>query len=168
MRASLVPLTALLCVLSTPALSTPALAFDTVPRQPGKFGLGLGGGTRTSGLSGKYTFTKEFSLQGLVGTDSRRAYGGDGTLAMALSALVEMPALHEDDDIEVAWCVGAGPFMAVGDQFWLGAHAVIGLELNLRVIPLEFTIEYRPSFEIVGPDNGLELVDFGGHLRWWF
>lgn len=164
MRTLLVP------VLGVMALaSTPALAFDAVPRQPGKFGLGIGGGTRTSGISGKYTFSKEFSLQGLVGTDSRRLSGGDGTLAMSLSGLVEMPALHEDDDIEIGWCIGAGPFMAVGDQFWLGAHAVLGLELNLRVIPLEFTIEYRPAFQIVGDgDEGLELVDFGGQLRWWF
>ena len=148
--------------------STPALAFDAVPRQPGKVGVGIGGGTRTSGLSIKYTPTKELSLQGVVGTDSRRLSDGNGTLALAMSALVEMPALHEAEDIESGWCIGAGPYLAVGDEFWLGAHAVLGLELNLRVIPLEFTIEYRPAFQLIGGGDTLELVDFGGHLRWWF
>jgi len=164
-------------ILATTLTSLPALAqdggsgrrFDAVPREPGRIGLGVGGGTRTTGLSLKATVDQALSLQLVAGVDSGATNDRGGTLALAGSALVEMPALFDDPDLEIAWCAGAGPYIAVGDEFWFGAHAILGLEFNLRVIPLEFQIEYRPSLELVGPDGlDLVLVDFGGHLRWWF
>lgn len=148
-----------------------AREFEAEPRMPGRVGVGVGGGTRTSGLSVKYTPEEAFSLQGVVGVDSGGFDDNDrgGTLALSASALFEMPALYENPDFELGWAVGAGPYIAVGDNFWLGAHAVVGLEFNIRVIPLEVTLEYRPSLELIGPgDDFLELVDFGGHIRWWF
>lgn len=152
--------------------SAPALAFDAVPRQPGKLGLGLGGGTRTSGLSAKYTLDKAFSVQGVVGVDPARWGDRGGTLAVSVDALVEMPALYTADEVEIAWALGAGPYIAVGDNFWLGASGVLGLEFNFQPIPLEFTLEYRPTLELVGPrpdgQGGLYLFGVGGHLRWWF
>ena len=168
-----------LILLASPALAEDAVAdaelhppmrqFEAVPREPGRIGLGIGGGTRTTGLSLKATVDENLSLQMVAGIDSGATNDRGGTLALAGSVLIEMPALIEDDDYEIAWCVGAGPYIAVGDQFWLGAHAIAGLEINLRVIPLEFQLEYRPSLELIGPDDiDLVLVDFGGHLRWWF
>jgi hypothetical protein len=153
-------------------LATPALAFDAVPRQPGKVGLGIGGGTRTSGLSIKHTLDKSFSVQGVVGVDPARWGDRGGTLAISADALFEMPALYTSSDIEIAWAIGAGPYLAVGDNFWLGASGVLGLEFNLQPIPLEFTIEYRPTIELVGPrpdsQSRIYLFGVGGHLRWWF
>lgn len=152
--------------------SGPALAFDAVPREPGKLGLGIGGGTRTSGLSAKYTVDTAFSVQGVVGVDPARWGNRGGTLAVSADALVEMPALYQNDDIEIAWAIGAGPYLAVGDDFWLGASGVLGIEFNIQPIPLEFTLEYRPTLELIGPrgDNasGFYPFGFGGHLRWWF
>ena len=134
-----------------------------------RIGIGLGGGTRTTGVSVKATLDKALSVQGVLGLDSGGTNERGGTLALAASALIEMPALFDDPDLEIAWCLGAGPYIAVGDDFWLGAHAIAGLEFNLRVIPLDITLEYRPSLELVGPDGpDLVLVDFGGHVRWWF
>lgn len=151
------------------ASSALAMDFDVVPRQPGHLGVGLGGGTRTTGVSLKYTAAEAFSLQGVVGIDSGARNDRSGTLALAASALAEFPAITENEDFELGWCAGAGPYLAVGDNFWLGAHGILGLEFNIRVIPLEITLEYRPSLELIGPDEiSLELIDFGGHIRWWF
>lgn len=153
--------------------STPALAFDAVPRQPGKLGLGLGGGTRTSGLSAKYTVDKAFSVQGVVGVDPGRWGDQGGTLAVSADALVEMPAIYTVEELEIAWAIGAGPYLAVGNNFWLGASGVLGLEFNIQPIPLEFTLEWRPTIELVGPrpdgrTSGIYPFGFGGHIRWWF
>lgn len=152
-----------------PSFHPPMRRFEAVPREPGRIGIGIGGGTRTTGLSLKATVDENLSLQLVAGVDSGATNDRGGTLALSGSVLVEMPAIVEDEDYEIGWCVGAGPYIAVGDQFWLGAHAIAGLEINLRVIPLEFQLEYRPSLELIGPDEvDLVLVDFGGHLRWWF
>lgn len=152
--------------------ATPALAaeFDAVPRQPGKIGLGLGGGTDVSGLSMKYTFDDSFSIQGVVGYWSRgRYYYDDDYLGISASFLVEMPAITETPEIELGWAVGAGPYLGIGNDFWLGGHGVIGLELNVKEIPLEFTIEFRPNFLLIGAGAfDFDPVSFGGHLRWWF
>lgn len=143
--------------------------FDVVPRQPGHLGLGIGGGTRTTGVSLKYTPNERFSLQAVAGADSGATNDRGGTLALAGTFLFEMPALFDDPDLEIAWCWGPGPYVAVGEDFWLGGHFVLGLEFNIRAIPLEVQLEYRPSLEIIGPDDvALVPVDFGGHVRWWF
>lgn len=153
--------------------ATPALAFETVPRKPGGLGLGLGGGTRTSGISAKYTMDSAFSLQGVVGTDFGRYRDRGGTLALSVDAMFEMPPLHTDKNVEIAWGVGVGPYMAVGDNFWLGASGVLGIQLHIQPVPLEFTLEWRPSFELVGPHpdgrtHGFYPLGIGGHIRWWF
>lgn len=145
-----------------------AVEFDVVPREPGHLGIGLGVSTRTSGVSLKYTADPAFSIQGVVGIDSGAYNERGGTLALAASALFEMPAIYENDDFELGWALGAGPYIAVGDNFWLGAHGVAALEFNIRAIPLEITLEYRPSIELIGPDQvGIAPIDFGGHIRWW-
>jgi hypothetical protein len=153
-------------------ISTPALGFEAVPRQPGKVGVGIGGGTRTSGISVKHTPQKYFSIQGVVGVDPGRWGDRGGTLAISLDALAEMPALYESTDLEIGWAIGAGPYIGVGNHFWLGVSGVLGIEFNIQPIPLEFTLEYRPTFELVGPrpqgQSFFYPFGFGGHIRWWF
>jgi hypothetical protein len=161
-----------LCVAVLLAAAAPALAGDS-PRQSGKLGLGVGAGTLNSGLSAKYFVSPEFAFQGVVGV-----WGlGRGTgSAIGLSAefLVEMPTLHEQEELEIAWNIGAGPFIAVQDSsfgpsdvLWLGASGVLGVELNFKVVPIDFVLEYRPSILVV-PDFYISLVDFGGHVRFYF
>jgi hypothetical protein len=158
----------LLPLLLVPGLAAAAPTFDAVPRQPGKLGLGIGGGTGPSGISAKYTLDDAFSLQGVVGPWSEYFEDGD-TLGISIDALVEMPALHEEEDFELGWALGAGPALGVGDRFWAGIAGVVGLEFNIRVIPLEVTLEWRPHLLLASPfGTEFDPVEFGGHIRWWF
>jgi hypothetical protein len=151
------------------AMPVAAFAFDAEPRMPGRTGIGLGGGTRATGLSIKHALGDVLALQGVVGIDSTRyAEDDDEVLAISLDVLFEQAPIVGNSDVELAWAIGAGPYLGIGGDFWLGATFVAGLELNLKVIPLDFVLEYRPTFELVGPDAGIEVVEFGGHLRWWF
>ena len=155
------------CLMWLFVLPTTAFAGDVEPRDPEHFGIGIGGGTRTSGISGKYMFHDRLSGQLVVGIDSGVNSDTDGTLAASASALVEMPTITENEDVALAWCVGAGPYLAVGGDFYIGAHAVVGLELIIKPVPIDFTIEYRPSIELT-PGGDFVFADFGGHLRYWF
>ncbi|MFK7929158.1 MAG: hypothetical protein AB8H79_13275 [Myxococcota bacterium] len=156
------------CVLAATTLATSAWAGDVQPRDPGHIGIGIGGHTRTSGLSAKYTVREALSLQGVVGIDPGVHDQRGGSLALSGSGLVEMPAIAENDDVELGWCVGAGPDLTVGGDFFIRAHAVLGLEVNVKPLPVEFSLEYRPSIGLVGYDFGPQMLEFGGHLRYWF
>ena len=53
-----------------PSFHPPMRRFEAVPREPGRIGIGIGGGTRTTGLSLKATVDENLSLQLVAGVDS--------------------------------------------------------------------------------------------------
>lgn len=145
--------------------STPAHA-GAKHRTGGSTGLGLGAGTFGGGISVKHFTSDRGALQGVVGT---AGYKGDG-LYVSGDYLLEQPVIGSADVVDVAWNIGAGAGLGVysgGGDLGLGVSGVAGLEFALVPIPLDFVIEYRPTLGL-SPDLGLDLVNFTGHLRWFF
>jgi len=70
--------------------------------------------------------------------------------------------------LNLDWSYGVGAGIASrNDNVALAASGVLGLELNINVIPVDLVLEYRPSL-LISPDIDLEIVDFTGHLRFYF
>ena len=66
------------------------------------------------------------------------------------------------------WSFGLGAGVGVrDDNTGIAAAGVAGLEFNFTVIPIDLVLEYRPTLAI-HPDVDLDLVDFSGHLRFYF
>jgi len=151
--------------------TTPAHAVapaETV-RAAGNWGVGLGGGTAVGGISGKVFFSKGTALQGVVGgAGYTNPDFGTTALGVDIDFLVEMPVITTvEEAFELAWAIGAGGWTWIPDPFWLGVNGVLGLEFNFIPIPLDLVLEDRPAIRVV-PDVGAELVDFGGHVRFYF
>jgi len=138
-------------------------------RQPGSFGIGLGSGSSayyySGGISGKYFLGADTAAQAVIGFG-----GGIGADWISISPdfLYEMPALATLDPMEIAWNLGVGGTLMLWDNgVGLAARGVVGLEFDLLVIPLDIVLEYRPGVLVV-PSLDLDLVSFGGHVRYYF
>ncbi len=152
-------------------LSAAAWAVEPAPavRGGGHFGIGFGGGTAVSGISGKYFLADAMALQFVVGGAGYGRDDFDSSLGVDVDVLWEMPALaHAAGAFELGWSAGVGGWAWVGDPFWLGANGIVGLEFNLEPIPLDIVLEYRPALRVVPDGLGFDLVDFGGHVRFYF
>lgn len=150
-------------------------------RKAGHFGVGVGSGTIASGFSGKYFPDATTAFQFNVGFhNTTRAFYGDA-LGLGFDYLLEQSAFAGDKRFGVAWNIGPGVSLGYSEgryrDFWLiGVSAVIGLELLLEMIPLDVVLEYRPSvfffndnFNDRGRDGfDLDLIEFGGHVRYFF
>ncbi|OIP35048.1 MAG: hypothetical protein AUK47_17330 [Deltaproteobacteria bacterium CG2_30_63_29] len=157
------PLLAFLFVL---ALMLPLTAQADEVRSAGNFGLGLGGGTGTSGLSMKYFVNNSNAFQGVVGVWGLGRNHGS-VIGLSADYLWEGPALASGSVLELGWNIGLGAFAGTGDAFWLGAAGVLGLEFNFRPIPIDIVLEYRPGLLILERVDA-DLINFGGHLRYYF
>lgn len=137
--------------------------------KPGTFGIGIGAGTISSGLSGKY-YMPSFAIQANVGTYGAAGdrYGDFDGLAFSVDALLEQDALFQNDVVAIEWNLGIGGGLGLfDDTLALAAAGVIGLEFNFVPIPIDFVVEYRPTL-LLSPDVHLEPIDFTGHLRFYF
>lgn len=65
------------------------------------------------------------------------------------------------------WYVGAGPFVGLGDSFWLGAVGEVGLEYHFKGAPLALGLDWRPSFLLID-DTDFSANGFGFNLRYVF
>lgn len=154
-------ITILLILFALIATSTSAMAADKVR---GNFGIGVGQGTTVGfGISGKLYMGEGFSVQPVLGI-------GENRIGFSIDALLEMPALFASGPIEIAWALGVGPGIGIGDDsFGLAVAGVAGLEFNFSIIPglpFDLVVEYRPRFAII--PVGLDLVNFSGHFRVYF
>jgi hypothetical protein len=167
MRRALTALAATTCLALT--TSAHALAPAETIRASGSFGIGVGGGTAVGGLSLKYFPTTDTSFQVVVGGAGYANNDfGDTALGVDLDFLLELPTLATAQDLfELGWEAGLGAWTWIGDPFWLGVNGAAGLQLNFLPVPIDLVLEWRPAIRIV-PDIGVELVDFGGHLRFYF
>jgi hypothetical protein len=163
------PLSLLLCLgllLCAVVAAAPATARAESIRSGGMFGIGLGGGTSTTGVSMKYWMSNSQALQGVIGI---WGLGRDHGTVVALSGdyLFELPSLTRNSVIDLGWNIGVGPFLGIGDATWLGASGVLGLEFNFVAVPIDITIEYRPGLLII-PAVDADLIAFTGHIRYFF
>lgn len=163
-----------------------ATAGDSL-RHSGNFGLGFGGGSFSGasfggGLSGKYWLSDTSAVQATISGTGSGFNVGYNTSSSAISAdyLIEMPIITSKDELELAWNAGPG----VGVSQWsygnyrattLGVSGVVGLEINLKVIPIDIVVEYRPlillgeSYSWMGTSsNNLILVNTSSHIRYYF
>lgn len=134
-----------------------------------KWGVGLGGGTAASGISAKFNLGTGASLQ-LVAGGAGYANNDFGSTALGvnLDFLLELPTITTVDGVfDLNWEAGIGGWAWIGDPFWFGANGVLGLQFNLIPIPLDIVLEYRPALRVI-PDIGVEVVDFGAHVRFYF
>lgn len=141
-----------------------SLAHATTPERGGPVGVGLGGGFGVSGLSVKMA-GQGSALQLMVGPYGL-GRGGDG-LGVGLDFLLEQPTFATADVLDLAWNLGLGGSLGVGgDDVLIGVSGVAGLEFNLRPIPIDVVLEYRPGLRL--SPAGLDLVNFSGHIRYYF
>ena len=155
-----------LCLIST----SDAFAFGAARRG---FGVGLGSGTIANGVSVKI-MAGPGAFQGVAGF-----WGGGGAkdrfvhvdgIAGSLDYLFEMPTLASSQYFTVDWAFGFGGGVGVptfDGRVGAAASGIAGIEFNFTAVPLDLTIEYRPTIAII-PDPHLHLVDFTAHLRLWF
>lgn len=156
----------ILPVLLVIAALAVAPAAQAKPREGGSTGVGVGSGTFANGLSIKHVMGGS-AIQANVGSwGTYRKFGGG--LALSADYLLEMPTLASVSILDVAWNVGLGAGAGlVSDSLAVAAAGVAGLEFNFKPLPIDLVLEYRPGLLIV-PDVSIDLVNFTGHLRWYF
>ena len=145
---------------------------SAMAEKPGKVGVGLGAGTVSNGLSGKYYMSDKIAAQLIVGTfgagGASERYKDLGGLGVGLDVLIENAALVKTPIFSLDWNYGVGAGLGIrNDTFGLAAAGVLGLELNFIPVPIDLVVEYRPTLAIQ-PDVDFEPVDFTVHLRYYF
>jgi len=136
--------------------------------KPGTLGIGLGAGTLSNGLSGKY-YMSSYALQANVGTfgNSSDRFGGNG-FAVSVDALLEPGSLFSNDILSIDWNIGLGAGLGLNDSITsIAVAGVAGLEFNFKPIPIDLVLEYRPTLLVI-EDVHFEPVDFSGHIRFYF
>ncbi len=145
-------------------VSTSSTAFADAPiRQGGNFGIGLGNGTSATGLSAKYFLSGSQALQGTLGVH----LGGD-YLGVGADYLWEMPEFVQSSPANLGWNLGAGAGLGLGSGIYFGASFIAGLEFNFNPVPIDLVLEYRPTVNIISGGDLIDLVDFSGHVRFYF
>lgn len=155
-------------------------AFAGMPiKQAGNFGIGLGVGTTAAPISLKYFLDSTLSIQGNVGwwrgwgwgCGRRDRYCGgyyNDALGLGADILYEGGPLAGNENLTLDWEVGGGAGIGIADYgFGLAAAFVLGLQLNIHAIPIDFVVEYRPALYIVEFFD-FNWVDFTGHIRYYF
>ena len=146
------------------ALLLPAVA-QAAP--PGDFGIGVGGGLGVSGLSMKAPFGP-VAVQGVIGTYGWNGYYDDDRLGVSVDLLWSQPEFASGGPVNLAWNIGFGGGVGVGSGNPLvGISGVAGLEFIVQPAPIDIVLEYRPTL-IVQPGTDMELVNFSGHIRYYF
>ena len=152
-------------VLGIALLAVPAVSQATTSEfaQAGRIGLGLGGGSLTSGLTGKLYLSDAMALQAVLG------YWGGAGLSVQADGIWEMPSLFSNDVLNINWNVGVGAATILGGfyGFGLGVSGIAGLNFQLKNIPVEFVGEFRPTF-VFGEFWNNFWPGGGGYIRYFF
>lgn len=143
----------------------PMSAWAVAPvQQAGNLGLGIGSGTHVSGLSGKYHLTDGMAAQAMVGWWGLGRGDVEG-ISLSASYLIEPGVLARADGLTLEWNVGLGVNAVLADNtLGAGVHGVVGLELNLEIVPVDLVIEYRPGLRLL-PATDPDFIGLGVHLR---
>lgn len=133
--------------------------------QPGRFGLGVGGSSLASGVTGKLYLSDSIAAQAHAG------WWFAAGISLGADLLVER-AFVKNEHVSVQAYGGAGPSVGL---FSLGTRATVvgvsgvgGLGLHLGMVPVELTVEIRPTL-LLGNQawNGFYFGG-GGAARWYF
>lgn len=133
--------------------------------EPGRFGLGLGGSSLASGVTGKIYLSPNLAVQANVGWWFSAGFSAGADI------LFER-ALWRNDDVSVQGYLGAGPSVGVfsvrNSATVLGASGVAGAGVHVAEVPIEVTLEIRPTI-VVGSRfwNGFYFGG-GGAVRYYF
>jgi hypothetical protein len=65
------------------------------------------------------------------------------------------------------WYLGAGPSTYIGDDFWLGLSAEIGLEYRFSGVPIAIGADWRPTLWVV-EETEFGADSFGLNVRFVF
>ncbi len=140
-------------LLASMLLSTSALAAPPI-RNGGNLGFGLGGGTLVSGIDMKYWFNPEMSFQATAGWyDLSRGFD---TVVIGLDAdvLFELPPLTQSESLDIVLALGPGAIGASGGGVDLiGANLVVALTFNIDAVPMDLSIDYRPTIFFIDENN---------------
>ena len=144
-------------------------------KKAGNLGIGVGAGTLATGLSLKYFLSDFTSVQANVGF-SRGCFGCgrfggryySESVAASVDFLLERGPIVGDNKLSLDWEIGAGAGVGLSDRnVAIAAAGVIGLQLNIHALPIDVVLEFRPGVVLV-PEFYLNLVDFTGHVRYYF
>ena len=91
------------------------------------------------------------------------AFGDDQIGVSALLDFIYKPLGGESFN----WYAGVGPYVALGDDFQLGALGEIGLEYQFNEVPLSLSLDWRPAFQLID-DTDFGVNGFGFNLRYVF
>ncbi|MBL8614075.1 MAG: hypothetical protein JNM72_00555 [Deltaproteobacteria bacterium] len=152
------------------ALAALCFSLAAAPAHAGRtVGVGLGSSTLSSGVSVKWQAKGGGGMQLVAGPFGNGLYynGYGNSLGVNLDGLRDMGEIGNLGPIGVGWSLGGGGGVAVGGTLAAAAAGVAGLNFELEPVPLEFSLEYRPTL-IILPGVGFDLVNASGHLRWWF
>ena len=161
----------LACAAAALAL-TLALTLAAAPAHAGRtVGVGLGSSTLSSGVSVKWQAKGGGGMQLVAGAYGNGlyydGYGYTNSIGVSLDGLRDMGQIGNLGPIGVGWSLGGGGGIGVGGTLAVAAAGVAGLNFELEPVPLEFSIEYRPTLSIL-PGVYPDFVNASGHLRWWF
>lgn len=127
-----------------------------------KFGIGLASGFATNTLTGKLYLGNNAAIQGFVG-----GYRFQG-LALTVDYVVEPVELAKGQAGRFFLGFGGGADFWSGNHYSsIGLHGIVELGWHLRAVPLEFVIDWRPTF-FFGDSSGLGYDGANGAVRWYF
>ncbi|OEJ99947.1 outer membrane insertion C- signal [Roseivirga misakiensis] len=116
-----------------------------------------------NGLVSDVAFDAVFSFGQFSRIHSNVAFGNDQVGVSALLDFIYRPLGEEG----FSWYTGAGPYVALGGDFQLGAAGEIGLEYQFGQVPLSLSLDWRPAFRLVD-DTDFSVDGFGFNLRYVF
>ena len=115
-------------------------SFSIASAQDYNWGVGVRLGGEMGGASVKYKFNSVNALEGILATPWKNGF--------ALTALYEryIPVIGNG----CHFYYGAGAHVGSwARRFSLGVDGIIGLEYKLRDVPLAFSLDYKPNFNII-------------------
>lgn len=140
----------------------PAQAGGGALARPNRLGLGLGGSNLTNGITGKLYLSADRAVQVAVG------WWFPHGPSIAGDYLFEQPSLVDQKDFTLHWYVGVGAGVGFfGNDASIGAAGIGGLAFHLKPVPVEITIELRPTVAIPGYIGWLHIGG-GGAVRYYF
>ena len=146
-------------------ISTTAIAAEIGAGK--RLGIGLGGGTTTSGLTVKYYLAPAAAVQVFLG--QRWNYG----TSVGADYIMEFGPLAQGAPGKLFWGAGVGAGLLLYNRnrhssSEIAISGVLQLGWHFKQIPLELIADWRPTFFIGDNLGGLWLGGGGGAIRWFF
>lgn len=149
-------------------LATLGLALAASPAHAGTIGttkvtgLGLGGGTFSSGVTVKHYLREGLAVQGVAGFGYGATLGAD--VVKEFAPLVEAP------EGQLVWGLGGGAaFVNYGNAGLLGIAGIVELGWHFEDVPVELVLDWRPVF-VTGSAtiSGVGGIGGAGAVRYYF